>query len=164
MDSGPYTLLLGAVPWDVFITLTYRDAPMTEDSVVRHVNAWLEGVRVRLRLHKNDFYNFVRVEGGEQFGRLHAHVLLRVPRRYRGLFVVPKPGVPWCAGLWARGYVTTRCIEGRQDPATLYVEKDTSGANEYETAKTAKATTSYPSLALMNRALLQKSALEAVQG
>lgn len=164
MHSGPYAFLLASVRWDVFVTLTYKQAPTAERTVERHILGWLESVRMKLRLPQTDYYYFYRVEGGERTGRLHGHVLLRVPRRNRGLFIVPKPGVPWCAPAWGRGYVTTRSIEGKDDPATVYVEKDTSGANEYETIKTARATTSQPSPALLKRATLQQSALGSLSG
>jgi len=157
MNAGAFNLVLSAVRWDVFGTLTYKDAPTTQESVAVHVRAWLLDVRQRLRLHENDFYYFVRIESGELHGRLHAHVLLRVPRAYRGLFVVPKGCRSWAVGSWWRGMTKFRPVE-EGDSAVLYVEKDTNGADNYELTKTGRALHGEPSAALIRRYKLQQSA------
>lgn len=157
MNVGAHSFLLSSVPWDVFCTLTYKDAPSTEEAVRRHVDDWLLKVRLQLRLHPNNFFYFFRVESGEQHQRLHAHVLLRVPRRFRGSFLVPHGCVSWAHKAWGRGMTKFRSVDTRGDSALSYVEKDTSGRDSYELQKTAQARHCYPSSALLMRAARQQS-------
>lgn len=159
MKAGPFSLLLSVVKWDVFATLTYREAPSTEETVLRHGAEYLETIRQKLRLHRHDFYWVARIERGEKFGRLHLHLLIRVPPVKIGLFCLSAKRVPWAHEAWSRGMTSFRRIVSRQDVATNYVVKgETCGATEYELCKTGRGSSVILSQALIQRALLQQSA------
>jgi len=158
MRSLPFTFILGAVKWDIFSTLTFREECSSVEGVVRHSLTWLEKLRVRMRMTEAEWFWFVRPERGEAGGRLHAHVLLKVRPRYLSLFVVPKPFICAAHRYWGRGMTTFRYIEDNYDPAAWYLQKENScGADTYENLKTAAASHGVPSLALLTRASLQES-------
>jgi len=158
MRSLPNTFILGAAKWDIFCTLTYADECTSVEGVTRHGLAWLEKLRVRMRMQETEWFWFLRPERGESGGRFHLHALLKVRPRYLTLFVVPKPFICAAHRYWGRGMTTFRYIEDQSDPAVLYLQKEnTCGADTYENLKTAAASHGVPSLALLTRASLQES-------
>lgn len=153
MKAAPHSLILAAVRFDVFGTLTYRNVPGRVETVVAHGLEWLERVRRFLRLQINDYYWFLRPEAGETHGRFHLHCLIRVHRSKFGYFF---PGTGRLSGAhraWGRGMTKFRKIESEFDPAIEYVQKDceTCLADAYELNKTGEARRGIPSLALRRR-------------
>jgi len=159
VNHGASSLVLGAVPWNCFGTLTYRKAPSRPETVVAHGLDYLEKTRQLFRLHVNEFFFFLRCEGGELNGRLHLHVLIRIPPRFRGYFLVNRGHVSWAHKNWSQGLTRFRPVRDVFDPAVDYITKQEScGADAYEMAKTGRAACGVPSPALLRRAALQKSA------
>jgi len=160
MRSCPNTFLLSCCSWDVFATLTYRGSPPADVLVaIGHARLWLELMRCRMRLRDEDYYWFLRPERGEAGGRLHSHVLIRVPPAFRSLFVVPRGCLSQAHKLWGRGMTSCRKVDDAFDVAAWYVQKcDGSRRDEYENGKTAAASWGVPSDALVRRALRQQSA------
>lgn len=158
MKSLPYTLLLGAVPWNVFGTLTFRQEVRSEQAALTQGLVWLESVRVHMRLSVSEYYWFLRCERGEGGGRHHLHVLIRCPKWRLGWFFPGAGNLSAAHREWGRGMTRFRRVEGQSDPAMSYCCKDSNGADQYEIGKTAGATCSLPSNALVERALLQESA------
>jgi len=168
--AGANNLVLSSIPWDVFSTLTFAKE-QSRDSAWRKIEVWLRRCSRACSLNFNsNFFFAVRFELGEKGGRLHAHVLLRVPRFARGFFLVAYGRKPACAKWWVHGLTKFRAIEG-SDPAISYFEKlatNASGADEYERRKTDFATDMVFGEAVIRRALRQQSApiaiLQAVEG
>jgi len=160
VSPNPNAFLVSSVPWDIFGTLTFRRVLPGESWALGTGLEWLEKVRTRLFLPVGDYYYLLRVEGGERFGRVHLHVLLRVPNCYRSLFLTPSGIIPAAHRLWGRGLTTFRRVDSKSDPATAYTIKlETSGADEYELKKTVRCSVCIPSEALKRRMLLQQSAV-----
>jgi len=154
--SHPFSFIICAVRWDIFCTLTYRQEPDSIEVAVRHGQVWLGKMRSRMRLAEPEFFWFLRPERGETNGRVHLHALLRVKPDGRSLFVVPR-GMICCAHrVWGRGMTRFRNVEDSYDPAAWYLQKETHGADEYETTKTAACSHGIPSVALLTRAAAQK--------
>lgn len=157
MRQLPNTFLLSTVRWDVFCTLTFKVELRSLDRAVECGLVWLEVLRMRMRLHVNDFYWFLRPERGELGGRVHLHALLRVRPVDRGLFVVPQ-GLCMAHRLWGRGMTRFRFVEGNFDAVAWYLQKEsTYGADLYEDTKSAGCRDGVASCALLARALLQES-------
>lgn len=149
--------MLSVVRWDVFGTLTYTNAPGLECTVERHVVHYLEEMRIKMRLNRNEYCWFGRVERGEMGDRLHAHILVSVPKRWRGLWLVPEGCVSVAHRTWALGMTKFRAV-CTDDPAVVYIVGEaTNGADGYELQKTTRTLWALPSPALIRRALLQKS-------
>jgi len=153
----PNTFKVSSVAWDIFATLTFRRvSPGSSWALASGLN-WLEEVRIRTKLSPRDFFWLLRSEGGEKFGRVHLHVLLRIPPVYRSLFLLRGGAIPWAHRVWGRGLTTFRRVEGFSDPCCAYtIKPDTSGADEYELKKTGVSSVCIPSEALKRRMLLQK--------
>lgn len=159
MLPGASTFLLDTVRWNVFGTLTFRHVPARVETVAAQGLCYLEECRKKLCLNSADFYWYLRPEAGESGGRWHLHVVLRVPPKSFGYFVVPRGCLSWAHTAWGRGLTRFRAIRDGHDPAVLYIAKQEScGADNYELAKTSRATHGIPSEALLRRAKLQKSA------
>jgi len=156
--TGSNSLLCSVVEFDVFCTLTFRQEP-SYDAGVRMGYRWLDAMRVACRLPDSDYYWLLRPERGEVNGRLHLHALVRVPPRFKGLFVVPVGATSVAHRMWKRGMTTFRFVDGRQDPSVLYMQKahERNGADAYELRKTEKNFALIPSAALLKRAALQES-------
>jgi len=153
------SLLLSSVDWDVFATLTYRSERATISGAVADGLLWLELVRCRCRLSEEDHYWYLRPERGESEGRIHLHALLRVPPKFRTSFLVPAGMLSQAHKLWGRGLTRFRQVEGKMDPAVIYLQKgDTCLSDNYEVQKTSADSNGFPSNALLTRALLQKPA------
>lgn len=166
MRSQPNTFVISAVPWDVFGTLTFAREIRGLEPAAEIGQQWLERLRVRMSEAESQFFWFLRPERGEQFGRVHLHVLIRVRPRFRGLFIVPQGMLCVAHRLWGRGRTLFRRVEDTFDPVTWYLQKpaETHGADNYELGKTARAHNGIPSCALLRRAQQQKSAGEADTG
>jgi len=159
MLNASSTFLTSLVSWDVFATLTYRESPPSLDTAIIHGLAWVDMLRVLQRLPVSDFYWILRPERGEVGGRLHLHALLRVLPAYKGWFVVPQGCISYAHRAWNRGRTQFRYVEGREDPAVLYLQKleKGSGSDRYEIGKTASSRDLVFAPALTKRAGLQKS-------
>jgi len=159
MRQAPFTLILGAVKWDIFATLTYRgDPPSSVESVVRHGREWLEAMKHRMEMPETEWFWFLRPERGESGGRLHLHGLLKVRPRFRTLFISPPGTLSSAHRRWGRGMTTFRTVDHYLDPVSWYVQKESiPGGEEYETVKTAACLHGVPSDALLRRASLQES-------
>jgi len=160
MQRCSNSLLLTVVEFDVFATLTFRGQEPSFDGAIRRGLLWLDCVRVMQRLPVADHYWVLRPERGEAGGRVHLHALLRVVPRSRGKFITPAGTVCVAHKLWGLGMTTFRHVEGREDSAILYLQKqlrDSDGADRYEYLKTAGNCYLIPSPALLKRAGLQES-------
>jgi len=158
VKSLPFSFIIGAVKWDVFCTLTYKEACASIETAALHGQQWLEKLRLQARLQVQEFYWFLRPERGESNGRIHLHALLRVRPKQKGYLLVAKGRLSMGHRLWGRGMTTFRAVVDNNDPAILYLQKDkTCGADSYETVKTAACSHGIPSTALLRRASLQQS-------
>lgn len=157
MRSIPYSLLLRAVPWEIFGTLTWRGEPPRVETALAIGIRFLEGVRRKLRYPDREWFFFLRGERGEAGGRVHLHVLVHV-RPVDIAWFCPGPGLlPAVHRMWGRGRTQHRRLHDLGAAAVPYMLKDTSGGDQYEIGKSAGAVNSVPSSALVRRALLQQS-------
>jgi len=157
--TGANSLLVSAIPWSHFHTLTFRGerVPSIESAVAKGL-LWLERVRILQRLPVNEWFYILRPERGEHGGRVHLHALTRIVPRFYGSFIVPPGCLSVGHKLWGQGMTSCRAIEGPDDPAVIYLQPDeTDGAESYESGKTERNSLLVLSPAVLTRAGLQKS-------
>jgi len=163
--TGSTSIILGSVPWTIFCTMTFRHEPSTSQRAITLGLEWLEDWRIRLRYNVNEWYWYLRPENGELNGRLHLHCLIRLKRGDFAKFVVRPGRVSAAVRSWAHGLSKFRPVVDVHDPVLEYILKEeTSGADQYEIAKSSHANRGIPSKALVKRAGLQKSGMEPGQG
>jgi len=136
--ATPYSLVLSAIPWSLFGTLTFS-AQASTDKALRECLRWLRWVAHISGVSYRNLVFVVRVEAGERFGRIHLHVLIVVPDEVVSYFVVRSGFVPRAHREWRLGMTKFRRVAVTDDPAVPYCLKETSGADEYEVGKTSRA-------------------------
>jgi len=151
----PNSFALSAVSWDIFGTLTFRKE-VSEKVAIGRCQDWLELLRQKFYLPESDYYWFLRVERGERGGRVHLHVLLKVPSRFFGYFILRKGRISVAHKLWGHGLTSFRRIYSELDFATTYLMKASNMADAYELEKTNRAD-GIASNAVLKRARLQQS-------
>jgi len=157
MRAIPFSLLLQAVPWEIFGTWTWRGEPPHLETALAIGVDHLEKVRVALRYSEREWFYFLRGERGEAGGRVHLHALIHIRPQNIGWFC-PGPGrLPQAHRAWGRGRTSHRRLHDRGTSLFAYMLKDQSGADMYEIGKSGSALYSVPSSALVRRALLQQS-------
>jgi hypothetical protein len=153
--NEPFSFVVSLAPWNVFSTLTYKDVP-SERLAKRHLEKWLRWVAHISEIKFSRLLFLARLEKGEVGRRLHLHILIVVPETVMGYFVTPPGCVPMAHKIWGRGLTRFRRVEGQDDPAVAYLLKETSGADSYELAKTAKGQQLVISNALIRYAKCRK--------
>jgi hypothetical protein len=139
MISVPsHAFVVASVPWNVFSTLTFR-VPSSESKALRELSRFTRWAAAVCSQKHEKFIYLGRLENGEEFGRLHLHILMVVPEQFMGYFVIPKGMVPKAHKAWGLGMTSWRRVHGMEDPALPYLVKELSGADYYEINKTAGA-------------------------
>jgi len=136
VNHGSHNLVISAVPWDIFGTLTVREECSRRLLVVRALQ-WLRWVAHVTGRKFRDLAYCIRVERGEAGNRLHLHVLIRVSASSVSYFIVPKGWICQAHVKWGYGRTMFRRVY-ESDPVVAYVLKETAGADSYELGKTEK--------------------------
>jgi hypothetical protein len=136
MKQEPFSLVVSRVPWNVFATLTFRSEPSAVRAE-RELKKWLRWAAHISGVKYRNFLFLGRLEQGELSKRVHLHCCLCVPARCLGYFVVGARRISLAHKAWKLGMTRFRQISGFGDSAVTYLLKDTSGADSYESIKTA---------------------------
>jgi|SRR5665213_65220 len=143
MNQPSHSLALSRVEWNLFATLTFRKE-RSENSAIIAGERWLNMVSQITSTPIRELKWAMRVEKGEQFGRVHLHLLLVVPESLIGYFVV-SDGRASVSYKWVKkryGISRYRRVVSEGDSVIAYMEKDSdAGADVYELAKTGRAQT-----------------------
>jgi hypothetical protein len=138
MNAGSLSLIVSSAPWNVFATLTFRRVP-SEAAAIRAMSGWWDWAAKIARIDRERFLAFCRIEKGELNQRLHLHSLIVVPETCLGYFDAGRGRVSQAVRVWSFGLTKFRRVSEFGDSAVPYLtEENTSGADFYESQKTAR--------------------------
>lgn len=138
MKQGPLNLIVSAAPWNVFATLTFRQVP-SEAAAMRYLHEWWDWSARSVRVKRERFLGFCRMERGELNLRLHLHSLIVVPEKYLRIFYAGPGKMTKAIVAWRHGISRFRRVSEFGDSAVPYLTvEQSSGADEYESNKSSR--------------------------